>query len=327
MITSWSYNRFSARRTALGFARGHWGEFIQGWIRDHEHEQTVVLVTLHDPVCWVKARVTLVEGSSQVVVDPPSYVKVKRTVETVFKLFRREGMGCTVRFASNMPLTGKGTGRSTTECVAAARAVLRLLGGELSDLEILQDVIHPAEGPCDPLTSFEWGATVLWGSRLGYAHRVWPRRTPPFLVLAFDPAPHKQVPTIEFVEKCDRQFDPGELDLFADILAHFETGLIRGDARVVAEAAQRSAQLSQKRCPIDRWAALLDIGRESSALGVTASHSGTVAAMLWSPSDERWRMQLPAALAKLQDLGAGSLHAFVSPYGKTTSIPLNLATL
>lgn len=68
--------------------------------------------------------------------------------------------------------------------------------------------------------------------------------------------------------------------------ALLKTGLQKGDASRIAEAATMSASLQQKILPYDEWE-LLQEGKDAfGALGFAVAHSGTASALIFNEDDE-----------------------------------------
>jgi uncharacterized protein involved in propanediol utilization len=296
--------------TGIGHARGHWGEIVQGWLL-HDGELVVGLLTLPDPSYGTTAVVTPRRGTGIFSTQPEKWKAFKAAYLALEAVGVKTGVSFHLR--SNIPL-GVGAGSSTSDCTAIARAVVAAVGSNgksMSDLDLLQKIVFAAEGPCDPLALLDWGLPVLWASRRGKVLHVFPRPLPELHALGFVTDPGRTVSTDALASAQATRFVPqAEVDAFAEILKKLEIAIATGSARGVGEAATASGMLNQKHCRIARWDQLSKLAENVGAVGLSCSHSGTAAALLWNPAKDDLAARVAEATAQAQQLGVTHIHEF-----------------
>lgn len=290
---------------------GHWGETVQGPVELPSGEVAVALVTLPDPTYRTTVIATRRRGSGIFCPNPGKWKAIDAAC-----LAQREAqvrVGLLLLMHSTIP-EGVGAGSSTADCTAAALAVLKVLGSDapaMSDLDILQKIVFRAEKACDPLALLRWGVPVLWGSRCGELLKVYGSRMPALHALGFVTSPGLSVSTDDLARKQALTRPPqSEIDAFAAILQQLDTAIRTGSARGVAEAAMASGTLNQRHCEIMHWDRLIRLAGQVGALGVSCSHSGTAAALLFDPNTEDLGARVLEATAVLSEMGAAHVHEF-----------------
>lgn len=297
-------------RGAIGRAPAHWGEFIQGRVR-RGNDAVVALVTVPDRTYETVVVATPHEGSGVFCAQPGKWKSFAAACRTLHVLDAKTGLWLHVE--SNIP-PGVGGGSSTSDCTATARAVRAMLGAgarHLSDLEILQEIVFPAEGPCDPLALLDSGFPVLWASRTGEVLHVYNRPLPAFHALGFVADSQTIVSTDDLAAKQKKKKPTDkELDAFAAVLKKFDAAMETGSARGIAEAAEESGTLNQSECAIRNWDRLRRLSKKVGALGISCSHSGTAAAFLWDAHEEDLQERVVEATAALTKLDVTYIHEF-----------------
>jgi len=318
----WSKAERESRESRPGTGRSveassiaHWGEVVQGPIVLPNGDIVIGLVTQPDPT-FRATVVAKVQHGSGIFCGHAGKWKAFDTA-CIAQRAAQVRIGLSLLIRSNIP-EGVGAGSSTADCTAVALAVLKALGegaAAMSDLDILREIVFKAEKACDPLPLLKWGVPVLWGSRCGELIKVYESRMPETHALGFVTQPGVIVSTDDLARK-QAQVKPlqADVDSFAAILQQLDYAIRTGSARGVAEAATASGTLNQRHCRILHWDRLLALAGKVGALGVSCSHSGTAAALLFEP-DAELSTRILEASAVLREMGAAYIHEF-RPYGR-----------
>jgi uncharacterized protein involved in propanediol utilization len=252
----------------------HCGELIQGPM-SVDGRQVVGLITLPMDCYYTSAAFSPRANGEGVAVFPESKTKARHAVSLFCDTFSLDLKG-KIMISENLDLgEGRGFGSSTAE-VLAALSVTSVAGGLNLSPEVLQAFGWAAEKANDPLLL----DSVLYASREGRVLEVLPS-IPSFFCLGFDLG--RAVDTTDLVERQNREgFSQDHLAAFELIVAMVRHGIAKGDLRLIAEAATRSAMLNQEQVPLGEFSTLRRIVAEF-ALGLAISHSGTACALLFSP--------------------------------------------
>ncbi|WP_051670362.1 hypothetical protein [Bryobacter aggregatus] len=264
-----------------GEAIGHAGEILQGAIGNE-----AFLVTLPAPVLQSTATA---EPVARWCIDPGTKWKALRAAQMATAAW---GVSAQFRLQilSAIP-EGRGCGSSTSDCVAAVRAVANCLGRSVSEEETATHV-HAAEAASDSTMYGE--SPVVFLPRRGVLLRRIEGGWPPTHVTVFDlGGPPVDTLSIEIGERPEHQ----------SLLEQLEGGFFRRDLQCIAEVATASAHLQQEQHPRASWRPIYHAAIEAGALGVAVAHSGNVAAAL-----SRHPLDLPA-LYRYQ-LGDNSCQSF-----------------
>lgn len=261
-------------RTFFGEAGGHFGEVLQGAFEGPSGALRPGLVTLPIPVVGARAAFSLRETPG-ILVSPRDRVKARRAAEV--SLGRWGGGGGELVVEGRLPVA-RGMGSSTSEVVAAVRAVARACGVEPLSGEVARLAVE-AEGASDPIMFDE---AVLFDQRSGEVVFRLGGPLPRFVVLGFDAGGPNGVPT-------DSLGSPGysrrEVAVFASLLDDLRGAVEHGDLAKVAEVSTESARMNHKRLPNPFLEEATTLAGRTGALGVAAAHSGTVTGLLFDPAD------------------------------------------
>lgn len=302
--------RFHPRPVSITVT-SHLGEIFQGWVRSPNGRFVIGLVTMPDATYTTTA--TLWPSRSRGIFSfPGEKTKAIKALKLILQKWAPD-LGVILHLESTIP-EGIGAGSSTADCWAVALGGHQMLGipeALAPDLEVLQRIIFAAEGPCDPLPLLGWGVPVVWGSRTGELLEVFRQPLPAIQALGFATDPNKTVSTDALaLAQAGTQPTHAEADEHEAVLGALRQAITMQSVRGVAEAATRSGTLNQSRCRIKDWDLLQKIARNTGALGVSCSHSGTAAALLWDPAAEGLEEMIAAARAEVEALHVAHVHTF-----------------
>lgn len=182
--------------------------------------------------------------------------------------------GGSLRLRNPLP-RGRGYASSTADVAGAIYAVGQALGRPFDPAEVaaLAVQVEPSDSTLFP------GPTLL-AHRDASFHRTLPA-PPPLAVVVLDPG--GAVDTLAFNAADHAAALNRAAGAHREAFARFESGLSRGDAAEMAQAATLSAQLHQAILPSDLVDAALAEYRDLAALGVCRAHSGTLVGLICRP--------------------------------------------
>lgn len=267
---------------------GHAGEFLQGAVWHRERAEPF-LVTLPAPPFTSRATVRTSDDTSDQV--QPAW-KTKALRAALIAWTRLGGNGSLRLTIDSQTPVGRGCGSSTSDCVAAIRAVADLL-----DRPILPDQIAQwsteAEVAADA-TMFDL-VPLAFRPRRGQVLRQLGLAYPPMRVIAADLGG----PQVDTLTRSTPAYSDVEIVAFENLLTLLEKSIERQDALGVARVATGSAAIQQRYYPHPRWKDFVTVAQRVDSLGVACAHSGTVAVVLLAPRQVAAEEQLVCALDAL----------------------------
>lgn len=254
-------------RPAEGRAHGHCGELLQGRLGPGG---PVALVTLPWPDLATRAWFAPAPGAPLMVrVRAPGAHDpqvARRAARAVLAALGRPGWGGRLILANPAPVGG-GAGSSSMDALASIRAVAAAFGGRFRP-EQEAALALKAEPAVDPLMH---DAPVFFASREGRALAEMPPAPKLLAVGGFD-GPGRE--TALAVPSC--------LDV-TELAARLATAFASRDLAEIGRVATLSAEADQAQNPKPHWAEIGVLAKETGALGVAVSHSGSAVALLFSP--------------------------------------------
>lgn len=240
-----------------GFAPGTFGELIQGQI-----DGTPFLITL--PIFWGTRAVFQGTETESVDVWPASRRKARLAVERALLEWQKPAGGVLV-IRSTLPM-GKGMASSSSDIVAALRAVAMYHGVRLTAAEIARraaevdptdGIMYPNAVALNPLTG-----TLL--ERLG--------PVPPALIVGT--LGHGRINT-EDHHRVRRPYGEHHQGRLREALRLVRRGIAEGTVDFLGQAGRISAEVDLEREPDEGLAEFIEVAREEG-FGVIIGHSGTV---------------------------------------------------
>jgi uncharacterized protein involved in propanediol utilization len=261
-----------------GIAHGHAGEILQGSV-ERAGKVRRVLVSLPAPELLSRAVFhALPFGGLRVY--PVWKWKARRAAELTLKTLGCLAQSGIVELSSRIPACC-GLGSSTSDCVAAIRAIAAHCETVCSP-ETIGEIAHQAEQSSDA-TMFD-DCVVAFLHCEGQVLEVLGSALPRMRMLVAQPyGPAELVSTDSL---CRPQYSATQMDRFDRLLARLRAGLGTGDASVVGAVATASAEMNQSFLPKPHFDAIASIGLRTHALGVAAAHSGTVLSLLFAEKAE-----------------------------------------
>jgi uncharacterized protein involved in propanediol utilization len=290
-------------RAGTGTARHHHGEILQG---AYPRAGTLIpcLITMPGRGCGSTVRYAMTQEPLRVL--PAWKVKAAEAARLALGHLDRAPLGvldidCSVE-------TGIGLGSSTSDVVAAIRAVCAACGVRLAPERVARIAVA-AEGAADPIM-FE-DEVVVFAQRHGEVLESFGGSMPALTVLSLDMDPGRG--GIETLSLPFPNYTPAELSVLENLLGAAREAFRVRDAAAIARIATASAKLNQRFVPLRSFDGICALAESHDALGVQISHSGTVAGILFDP--ERVPLHsdvLVRACADAQALGARPLGRFMT---------------
>ncbi|WP_284581480.1 GHMP kinase [Streptomyces sp. 2P-4] len=212
-------------------------------------------------------------------VAPAGRTKAARAAAlAVAECARRAGLppcGGELRLAGDIP-AGLGMGSSTSDVIAAVRAVADAYGTRLPAGAVARIAARAAGPACDPLVPD--GRPVLFAQREGRVLEVLGTALPPLLVVGCDLGGGAPADTLALPVR-----EAGEADVRAweRLRALLRRAVAAQDARLLGAVATAGARRGERVLGHPEFEALAAVARRVGAVGVQIAHSGAVAGVLF----------------------------------------------
>lgn len=287
-------------RIAHGCAIGHNGEILQGVFEQSDGRLIRGLVSLATAVFRSEA-VFRPTTHGPLRIEPSWKVKVVRAAELTLAHCGSECSGV-LTIANNM-VPRWGLGSSTSDVVAAVRAVARSLGRSLLPEDIAAIAVR-SETACD---SVMFGhRAVLFAQRRGIVIEDLGGQLPPVHVIGFNTDPTGWgVDTLKFRPA---RYTWWEIEAFRPLLGLLRNAVQNGDAHALGQVASASARINQRHLPKPHFDNLEEIAERCGGLGMQVAHSGSVVGILL-PADDSTRERSEAVRRYLMEIGIGATWA------------------
>ena len=271
-----------------GFSIGHAGELLQGALW-HDGKPEPFLVTLPAPPFSSQAIVRYASGLADEV-HPHWKVKALRAARLAWAKMKGGSGSLQLTIESEIPV-GRGCGSSTSDCVAAIRAVANLLENPCR-IEEIAAMAAVAEQAADA-TMFDL-RPVAFLPQQGQLFRSLGESFPAMRVVAVDLGGA----AVDTVARARPQYSVLELGKFEHLLASLERSIQQQDTAGLAQVASISAAIHQRYYPHPRWPEFM--AATAGALGVGCAHSGSLAVALLDHADDTGENRIVAALANFR---------------------------
>jgi len=283
----------------------HHGEILQGVFEEPGGRLCRGLVTL---TCEAfKSEATFFPDSSGVIsVEPTWKTKALRAIELTLALCNGRACGGSLKIYSNIPLR-LGFGSSTSDVIAAIRAVSETLGVQLGP-ELIATLAVQAETASDA-TMFGDQA-VLFAHRNGVLMEDLGAPLPALDVLGFNTDPTGiGIDTLSFPPA---RYTWWEIEAFRPLVGLMRRAVHTQDPRLVGQVASASARINQRHLPKPHFDDLEKLVEAAGARGLQVAHSGTVVGLLFDPEDSDREHRIAYAQAMLAERGFHSTWRFIS---------------
>lgn len=207
--------------------------------------------------------------------------------------------------------TGVGLGSSTSDVVAAIRAVAAACGVSLDAGTVARLAIE-AEGASDPIMFDR--EMLLFAQRQGRVLESFGAWIPRFAVMSFDADPAGDgVDTLSLPVPA---YTSDELTAFEHLVVRARAAFGQRDSGALASLAAiatESATLNQRFLPLRHFEQICRLAQEFGALGLQISHSGTIGGLLFEPGLAWADVTLEERIAvRMRSFGARPLGMFTT---------------
>jgi len=299
----------------IGFESSHWGEICQGPL-DYNGHTITALISLPRRDLWTIAVFQPLSGRD-VNVEPTYAEKAARAVRIALDAGGMPNIGGYLELICNIKTVGCGAGSSTCNVVAAVRSVNDAFEIGFSDADI-QKITQWVEGASDPLALISGGTVAIYGSRSGDIVERIEKSLPPMACLGFITSPGKTVLTESLIG--NEQYTSTDSYEFKKILTMAVTAIQSQRLDLLAKAATESGRLNQKNVPISKYDDICISATENGALGVAVSHSGTVCAALFDPTNPCLWDKMKSLAEELKSLGCIDFQPFTPTANRKTFV-------
>ncbi|MQA12404.1 MAG: GHMP kinase [Pseudonocardiaceae bacterium] len=292
-----------------GYAPCHHGEILQGVFRDHAGVPCRGLVTL--PMADLGTYAEFVRQpdrpAEQLTVSPADRSKALRatadTVPLCARLARHPVCGGQLRLTSHIPV-GLGMGSSTSDIIAAVRAVAASFGVELAPATIARLAVR-AERASDPLMLEN--RPLLFAQREGQVLEVLGASLPRVIVVGCTTGGGRPVDTLALppVEHTD-------VDTFELLRTALRRAITAADPALLGWVSTESARSNQRLLVKEELGVLEGVADAVGAVGVQVAHSGNVAGVLFDPATRELRRRLRQCVHALRGNGITVSRVFRS---------------
>jgi uncharacterized protein involved in propanediol utilization len=279
----------------IGEAHAHHGEIFQGVIEDESGRLHRGLISLTFETITSKARFRPDRGGT-LTVYPRWKVKALAAASTTLEHMgaRPEGR---LEVHSELP-PGWGLGSSTSDVVAAIRATCDSLGVTLKP-EIIARFAVKAEVASDSLMF--GNRAVVFAHREGVVIEDLKGPLPPLEILGFNTDPlGRGIDTLKFKPA---RYSWREIEAFRQLINYMRKAVCLQSPRIVGKVASTSARINQHFMPKPNFDQLERICDNVGGLGLQVAHSGTVAGLLFDPTDLETQEKIKDCQAYLKEIG------------------------
>lgn len=267
-------------------AQSHAGEILQGAIR-RDGRTRRILVSLPAPSLYTRATVCATPGRP-LTVQPANAHKTRAAVQTLVRHLNIPAPEVTIELTTNIPV-GKGCGSSTTDMLAAVRALSKYLGIHLDEIEAAKILVDVEEASDSTVLS----RPAVFRHREGLVEEYLPGPLPSMRVIVIDAQPDSRVDTLS-LERA--RYSDKQLDEFERLIGRLRHAFRQNCPHSVGEVATASARISQQFLPKPYFEAVAAALQCHGAYGVAAAHSGTtLAAMLPAEAPNEIRLRIKAS--------------------------------
>ncbi len=275
-------------------ANGHAGEVLQGAVQS-DGKIRRVLVSLPAPeLRSIAVFHPQCEGGLRVL---PSWKrKSLRAAALTLEALGETGANGLIELTDEIP-TCRGWGSSTSDCVAAIRAVASSYGVNLAP-ETIARIAQQAEASTDG-TMFGDRVVALLHCEGRPFEELGPC-LPRLRMLAVEPAGADEGICTDRL--CRPRYTTAQIERFTVLLSRTRAASRANDAAAIGAVASASAAINQAFVPKPHFEAVTGVAERTHAVGVAAAHSGTLLVLLY-PDGEDAGEKITEARARLVACG------------------------
>jgi uncharacterized protein involved in propanediol utilization len=293
----------TGERVGMATASVHHGEILQGVFTDDDGRLRRGLMSM--PCDLYSARATYAPVSlPSVVVRPAAKVKARRAAEETLAVLGWPCSGGYLTLHGDVPAS-RGFGSSTSDVLAAIRAVQNAFGCELPSRLVAQLAVR-AETASDSLMFGD--NSVLFAHRDGAVIEDFGCRLPRMGAVGFGTS--RTGAGVDTLRLRPAEYGPAVVNRFRELRAMLRTALLTADVAMLGAVATASARLNQPNLPIPDLDRIMALIMRTGAAGLQIAHSGDIASLLFDARQPDFSRQRALACRLLADLGITDVWPF-----------------
>ncbi|MEI5100437.1 GHMP kinase [Streptomyces sp. PmtG] len=293
-----------------GRAACHHGEILQGVFLDGRGRRRAGLVTLPMAALGTRAEFVRRPDTADVTVVPADRVKALRAATYALAecaTHRQEPLcGGELRLTGDIPV-GLGMGSSSSDVIAAVRAVADAFGTRLSPGAVARIAVR-AERASDPLMLD--GRPLLFAQREGRVLEDLGAALPPAVVVGCTLGGGRPVDTLALAAPACDAYDAADVRAYERLRALLRRAVATADPVLLGYVATESARRGQGVLAHAEFGTLTDIAGRVGAVGVQIAHSGNVAGLLFDATSPGLRARLRRCRGALDRAGIPATRTF-----------------
>ncbi|UZJ38337.1 hypothetical protein [Prosthecochloris sp. SCSIO W1103] len=312
--SQWSANFFVDNKCAyqlspkpnhigVGICASHHGELLQGTIDYRDKGLRRVLVTNPRPDLVSTACFCLDPDCPEITVTPDSATKAKKSARHTLDWLGLHGCGGKLSLINNIPAK-KGNGASSADVVSTIRAIADACDREIVPADQAKIAVT-SENASDPIM---FDHMVLFAQREGEVIEHFVGPLPPMAVLAFDTDPNGT--GLDTLSLPLAHYDNEEIQTCSMLVMAVRRAILTQDIDLLGSAATVSARINQRFVSTQHFETIDKLRKQSGAVGLQISHSGTVAGLIWNPKHPELERMLEIAHKTLDHLGCGNICSY-----------------
>lgn len=292
-------------KVGRGASISHHGELLQGVFLDSTERPVRGLVTLPRLELVANARFAPRAGQ-QLMVRPAWKTKARCAAAAALAALGYGGWGGELQLSDAIPI-GYGLGSSTSDVVAAIRAVGDAFGRRLRAREVAKLAVD-AEVASDS-TMFD-DRTVLFAQREGCVIEDLGPPSPMVEMLGFNvDLQRRGVSTLELEPA---RYSWREIQAFRPLLGLLRAAIRLSDVGFLCRVATTSARINQSHLPKPHFDRIEVLAEQVGAGGLQVAHSGTILGLMFDPRMPEVDARITEAEAKVRELGVHEIWRFRS---------------
>lgn len=295
-----------------GDAPCHHGELLQGVFLDSTGRRCRGLVTLPMAGPTTYAEFTP-SPTDELTVLPTDRTKALRAAELAVdecaRLSQQPPYGGELRIRGDVPV-GLGMGSSTSDILAAVRAVAASFGHELPVATIARLAVN-AEQASDPLMLDH--RPTLFAQREGRVLEHLGDTLPPTVVVSCLTGDGEPVDTLALSAD---DYSEDDVRTFERLRATLRRAIANADVGLLGHVTTESARHNQRILPKDEFDLIDEIATQAGAAGVQVAHSGNVAGLLFDPDTPELSHRLRRCVRTLNHNGIPVTRLFDTRHGR-----------
>lgn len=265
----------AVRKIGKAGSKTHHGELIQGKFGPDENDRA--LVTIVCDLFTSKAKYYPKINGGRVSVMPLGKIKARRSAELTLEALNARGNGYGGEIVIDSEIPEKlGLGSSTSDCIAASRAVADAFGVTLRP-EIIAKIVVQAETASD---SIMYGSeAVLFRHRQGNVLENFGGKIPHLTILGFN----TDSEGVDTLAMPPAEYCLDEIEEFKELRGLLRRAVVEQSPKLIGIVASNSAKINQRKLPKPKFNDLEIIVRKAGATGLQVAHSGTVVGLIFDP--------------------------------------------